>query len=73
MHAARGGFGWGSDALASGAYIQTGRVVLASEVDTYVCVNCGYFEHYVADPEKLAEVAQTWAPVTPPQDSSHAD
>ena len=33
-------------------------------VDTYICTRCGYFEHYVADPEKLSEVANTWGQVT---------
>ena len=34
-----------------------------SEVDTYLCIACGYFEHY-ADPAKLAAVAQKWPPVS---------
>ena len=32
----------------------------AYQFDTYVCTACGYFEHYVADPTKLAKAAATW-------------
>jgi predicted nucleic-acid-binding Zn-ribbon protein len=30
-------------------------------VDTYVCVNCGYVESYIAHPEKLSYIADHWA------------
>ncbi|HUF83445.1 MAG TPA: hypothetical protein VMQ81_02520 [Acidimicrobiia bacterium] len=35
-----------------------------SEVDTYLCIACGYVEHYVADPAKLADVAASWPSVS---------
>jgi hypothetical protein len=31
----------------------------------YVCVTCGYFEQYIDDAAKLAEVGRKWARVTP--------
>jgi hypothetical protein len=62
VHAARGNFSWGAE---QGVRISTSR----SSVDTYICVHCGYFEHYIADTGKLGEVAGTWARITPPADS----
>ncbi|MGI8796309.1 MAG: hypothetical protein ACR2IR_07000 [Acidimicrobiia bacterium] len=44
--------------------INTELMPSAYEFDTYLCTACGYFEHYVADPAKLAEVAQAWPPAT---------
>jgi hypothetical protein len=62
VHAARGAFSWGTE---QGARIRTSPVIWPTQLDTYICTLCGYFEHYVADPGKLAEVSQTWARVTP--------
>ncbi len=31
-------------------------------LDNYVCVDCGLVERYVADKEKLEEIARRWAP-----------
>jgi len=36
----------------------------AYQFDTYVCTACGYFEHYVADPTKLAKAAAKWPSVS---------
>ena len=65
VHAARGGFHWGSG---RGVHISTSAVSVGIELDTYICASCGYLEHYVPDPQKLAEVAQTWGRVAPPAD-----
>ena len=62
VHGARGAFSWGAE---QGVRIRTGPAVRGSQVDTYVCAGCGFFEHYVADPGKLAEVASSWARVAP--------
>lgn len=32
-------------------------------LDNYVCVACGLVESYIADPDKLEEVAQRWIKV----------
>lgn len=32
-------------------------------MDNYVCVDCGLVESYVADREKLEEIAKKWAQV----------
>ncbi len=29
-------------------------------LDNYVCVTCGYLESYVADEDKLKEIARKW-------------
>ena len=44
---------------------RTPRVNFAP-VDTYVCVNCGYLENYVAHAEKLSYIADHWAQVAVP-------
>lgn len=37
-------------------------------LDNYVCVACGYVEHYIADPDKLKEISQKWKPVETQKD-----
>ena len=32
-------------------------------LDNLVCVDCGYVESYVSDPDKLAEISRKWARV----------
>ena len=61
VHAARGNFSWGAE---QGVRIVTSPFVRGTPVDTYICTRCGYFEHYIADPGKLSEVANTWGQVT---------
>jgi len=40
----------------------------AAWLDNYVCARCGYVESYIADPKRLAEIAERWpaVPTTPP-------
>ncbi|MDX9786708.1 MAG: hypothetical protein RBT11_08025 [Desulfobacterales bacterium] len=38
-------------------------------LDNYVCVACGLVERYVADEEKLKEIAKKWKPVMAKQDT----
>ncbi len=35
----------------------------ATDAWTYACTTCGYFEHYLLDPQALAFVAHSWRPV----------
>jgi hypothetical protein len=60
VHAARGNFSWGAE---QGVRIVTSPLVRGTQVDTYICTHCGYFEQYIADPGKLSEVATTWGRV----------
>lgn len=53
--------------VGDGVHIHTGRLInKPSNHRDYVCVTCGYFEQYVTDTAKLAEVARKWARVMPP-------
>ena len=36
---------------------------MPSPVDDYLCVDCGYFEHYLADERKMQDIAKTWKKV----------
>ena len=38
-------------------------------LDNYVCTDCGLVEHYVADAEKLKEIAKKWKPVNAQEDA----
>ena len=33
--------------------------------DNYVCVDCGLVESYVAESDKVQEIARKWTPVNP--------
>jgi hypothetical protein len=47
IRGARGNFSWGAE---QSVRIKTAPLGRGTLVDTYICVRCGYFEHYVADP-----------------------
>ncbi len=32
-------------------------------LENYVCTDCGYFENYIADRNKLEQIARQWDPV----------
>ena len=40
-----------------------GSATIAAWLDNYVCARCGYVESYIADPKKLAEIAERWPAV----------
>ncbi len=46
-------------------YIGFGGVYTGVDVETFLCVTCGYYENYVTDTKRLAEVAQRWPAVAP--------
>ena len=48
-----------------GVYVYTSMMTKISSVDCYICTDCGYFEHYLADAAKLVEVANKWQKVNP--------
>ena len=43
-----------------GTFIKTSSGNMGSTTDDYICTNCGYIERYVADKNKLADVARVW-------------
>jgi predicted nucleic-acid-binding Zn-ribbon protein len=57
------GFGDGN-----GVFVYVSTLTTRTPILALVCSTCGYFENYIADPGKLAEVAKKWAqvPVTRP-------
>jgi hypothetical protein len=60
VHAQNGGLGiteWRK------IHVYTGAISTAVPYVSFVCVTCGYFENYIADPGKLAQVAKTWQKV----------
>lgn len=46
-----------------GVYVRTSWATAASPAECYVCTRCGYFEMYVLDEKKMAEVTSTWEKV----------
>jgi predicted nucleic-acid-binding Zn-ribbon protein len=52
--------------VAHGVFVYTSWATTPVQTVAFVCAGCGYFEHYVTDQQKLAEVARTWTKVTPP-------
>jgi predicted nucleic-acid-binding Zn-ribbon protein len=38
-------------------------------LDNYVCTDCGLVEHYVADAQRLKEIAKKWKPVNAQEDA----
>lgn len=44
----------------TGVYVHTSMMTRASKADDYICTDCGYFERYIADAEKLEDVARKW-------------
>jgi hypothetical protein len=55
---------------ANGVLIYTSLWTTPVQTESFLCASCGYFEHYVMDRQKLAEVAQTWTRVTTPPPAS---
>ena len=44
--------------------VNTGTMMVGgTEFDSYVCVDCGYFENYIQDPVKLQEGKTKWTKV----------
>ena len=49
---------------ASGAvFVYTSWITSASPVESLICTSCGYFENYIVDDKKMAEIANTWEKV----------
>lgn len=49
-----------------GVVVRTGMLLLArTRLRPLVCTTCGYFELYIADPQKLSDVAKKWQHIPP--------
>ncbi|MBC8489508.1 MAG: hypothetical protein H8D45_26115 [Bacteroidetes bacterium] len=44
-------------------FVHTGIMTIPSPAIAYICTSCGYFENYIADKNKLSEVAAKWQKV----------
>ena len=41
-------------------YVYTSWITSPSPVESLICTRCGYFENYVVDDRKMAEITKTW-------------
>jgi hypothetical protein len=60
VYAKTGGIGFGSSEK---IYVYTGMITKPVAMTTFVCTTCGFFESFIADAQKLAEVAKNWPKV----------
>jgi len=57
----RNGIGRAVTNPSRGVYIKgLSRIIFPTDVDVYICTDCGYFEEYVADHTKLSKVVEKW-------------
>jgi len=47
----------------NGLAVSLGFSLDSTEVISFVCATCGYFENYFTDQKKLADVAKNWPKV----------
>jgi hypothetical protein len=46
---------------AKGVFIKgLSRIILPTDLDVYICTDCGYFEEYVTDHTKLSKIQEVW-------------
>jgi hypothetical protein len=43
-----------------GVYVYTGAITRVSPHVSYACADCGYFENYITDRDKLADIVDEW-------------
>jgi hypothetical protein len=48
-----------------GVRVPTTMMTEPSAINCYICIDCGYFENYIVDADKLADVAEKWQRVEP--------
>lgn len=44
-------------------YVHTSWINSASPVENLICTRCGYFETYIVDERKMAEITTSWEKV----------
>jgi len=55
-----GGIGFGEGGY---IYVYTQGSTYPDKTEDYICTTCRYYERYVTNKEKLADVTQTWEKV----------
>jgi predicted nucleic-acid-binding Zn-ribbon protein len=73
----------GAEAIRAGTQVATKHENIANRLpvtafrsaalDNYVCVACGYVEHYIADADKLDLIAEQWPIVEPVSDEEEQE
>ena len=48
-------------------YLKMGAINYPVNSQSFACSSCGYFENYINDPTRQAEIAQKWFKVPPAQ------
>ena len=43
--------------------VRTSQIDRAIPFVSFICTTCGYYENFITDPNKLAEVTKTWQKV----------
>ena len=46
-----------------GVHIYTSAVTKPSKLDDFTCLQCGYIESYIPDPDKLQAIEKSWSKV----------
>ena len=51
-------------------YLNQDGYYIPTDIVSFLCTTCGYYENYVADRQKLADISQKWQKVSPPAASN---
>jgi hypothetical protein len=62
----RRGIDWGSKSQWLEIWFGTpdSRINAWADFDSYVCIDCGYFENYILDREALSEIQTKWKKIS---------
>jgi predicted nucleic-acid-binding Zn-ribbon protein len=58
-----GGISYGGGSSGK-VFVHTSWITSGSPVENFICSRCGYFESYVIDEKKMAEITSAWEKVS---------